>query len=88
VGIGDLRFALRSWSRNPGTAGRHGTRRRCDRRRFRDARGCGATFGVGGVDPIAFVSAALLMLSVPAGAAFVAARRSARLEPMQALRVE
>ena len=46
------------------------------------------TFGVGGLDPVAFVSAALLMLSVPAGAALAAAMRSARLEPMQALRVE
>ena len=46
------------------------------------------TFGLGGVDPVAFVSAALLMLIVPAGAAFLAATRSARLEPMQALRVE
>jgi hypothetical protein len=46
------------------------------------------TFGVGGVDPVAFVGAALLMLSIPAGAALVAATRSARLELMQALRVE
>lgn len=46
------------------------------------------TFGVAGVDPVAFGSAALLMLSVPAGAALIAAMRSARLEPMQALRVD
>jgi putative ABC transport system permease protein len=46
------------------------------------------TFGIGGLDPVAFLSAAVVMLIVPAGAAFLAATRSARLEPMQALRVE
>ena len=46
------------------------------------------TFGIAAVDSVAFVSAALVMLLVPAGAAFLAATRSTHLEPMQALRVE
>ena len=46
------------------------------------------TFGIGGLDPVAFLSAAVLMLIVPAGGALLAATRSARRRPMQALRVD
>jgi len=45
-------------------------------------------FSVSGHDPVVLGGSALLLMTCAAIAAFVPARRAARLDPMQALRVE
>ena len=45
-------------------------------------------FGVSPYDPVAFVAAPLLMLTIAAAAAFVPIRRAMRINPMSVLRAE
>ena len=45
-------------------------------------------FGVSPYDPVAFVAAPLLMLTIAAAAAFVPIRRAMRVNPMSVLRAE
>ena len=45
-------------------------------------------FGVSPYDPVAFISAPLLMLAIAAAAAFVPIRRAMRVNPMSVLRAE
>ena len=45
-------------------------------------------FGVGPHDPATLVGAVVLFLAVAAGAAWIPARRAARIDPMTALRCE
>jgi len=45
-------------------------------------------YGVGAVDPVSYVGAAAILLAVAALAAWIPARRAARIDPMEALRYE
>jgi ABC-type antimicrobial peptide transport system permease subunit len=45
-------------------------------------------FQIGAADPVAMASAMLLMITVSAVAGFIPARRTARVDPMIALRTE
>jgi len=47
-----------------------------------------ALFGIEPNDPASFVAAAALMLTIAAVAAWIPARRAARVDPMRALRCE
>ena len=45
-------------------------------------------YGVGGIDPVSFVAAPLLLLLVGLVAAFIPARRASRVDPARVLRAE
>lgn len=45
-------------------------------------------FGISPYDPVAFIAAPLLMLSIAAAAAALPTRRAMRLNPMSVLRAE
>jgi ABC-type antimicrobial peptide transport system permease subunit len=45
-------------------------------------------FQVGSSDPVAFLSAAALLILVAAAASYIPARRAASIDPMRALRLE
>jgi putative ABC transport system permease protein len=45
-------------------------------------------FGVGTIDPVAFVGGPLLLIATGAIAAFIPARRVSRIDPASALRAE
>jgi ABC-type antimicrobial peptide transport system permease subunit len=48
----------------------------------------GMLFQVGSSDPVAFLSAAALLILVAAAASYIPARRAASIDPMRALRLE
>ena len=48
----------------------------------------GALYGIGASDPVSWVGAAVMLLSVSALANLIPARRAAGVEPSAALRVE
>jgi putative ABC transport system permease protein len=45
------------------------------------------TFGIGQLDPFSFVSAALVVLLAPVAASLIAASRSTKVDPIEALRI-
>jgi ABC-type antimicrobial peptide transport system permease subunit len=47
-----------------------------------------ALFGIQPNDPVSFIAAGVLMVTVAAVAAWIPARRAARVDPMRALRCE
>jgi len=48
----------------------------------------GALYGIGAADPVSWAGAAMILLSVSAVANLIPARRAARIDPSEALRVE
>ena len=56
--------------------------------RLASSRISGMLFGVNATDPFSMTSAALLLVSVAAIAAYLPARRASRVDPMVALRNE
>jgi ABC-type antimicrobial peptide transport system permease subunit len=48
----------------------------------------GALYGVTAADPVSWLAAAVVLLSVSALANFIPARRASRVDPSEALRIE
>jgi ABC-type antimicrobial peptide transport system permease subunit len=45
-------------------------------------------YGISSYDPVTYIATALLVLGIALAATYLPARRAARLDPMQALRLE